>query len=183
MTKNALELVIVAAAAALACAGCSASAPETTVETKAQRTPSSSELSVRVGEVAGVAFAAPRDWLVRTRGRGFVDPALCFELASSRPRGAAERARTSVSQRGVEIRVVELLDGPPGPDTRPTRIALAAFSPPGAVEWSRGHLFSFRQRNRWIYLGVVIGADASAALRASAERSVDSIRVTGEGRC
>ena len=130
-----------------------------------------------------VSVRYPGSWTVRTRDDGFRDPALCFEL-SSEPRSGVPRAAESAAAPGhVEIRVVELRGRPSGPDTRPGRLRLDELAPPGSAEWTDGGVFAFRERNRWLAVGVLLGADTPATVRETAETVANSLRVSASGRC
>jgi len=126
----------------------------------------------------GWSLSVPAGWQLRLAGRDFVDPSLCVELRSpgERRRGPVRFHASGVSPRGVEIRVVQLLTGRgPANDRRPFR--LATMAPPGAVMWTDGGLYAFRERSRSIYVGVLVGARAAPALRRAAERIVNGLRI------
>ena len=78
---------------------------------------------------------------------------------------------------------MQLLTGRgPANDRRPFR--LATMAPPGAVMWTDGGLYSFRERSRSIYVGVLLGPDAGPARRRNVERIVNSLRIMPRpGRC
>jgi hypothetical protein len=174
---------LIATTAVLLAASCSggSSSPEGAVT--AATVGSTEQRGEKDMEVAGIGFQLPDGWAIRREGEGFVNPALCFEASSTPRSGIVQRAGSSAARTAVELRVVELQDAPGGPDTRPTAITLDMFDPPGAVEWSRGRLLAFRQRDRWIYLGVMVGADASSTTREQTQALVDSIHVRRSGRC
>lgn len=132
---------------------------------------------------SGVSLDVPAGWSSRTNGADFVNPRLCYEL-SSEERDGPVRVHGSTARKGaVEIRIVEVLEGPAGPDTRPPRISLSTMTPAGAVEWTRGSVDSFRENDRWIYIGAYVGHGASAKLLEQAERALNSIEVSAQGIC
>ena len=119
----------------------------------------------------GFSLEVPEGWQLRLPSRDFVDPSFCAELRSPADhRGGPVRFhRSAVARRGVEIRVVQLLTGR-GPANARKPFRLRTMAPPGAVEWTRGGFYSFRERSRSIYVGVLIGADVGPRTRRTVER-------------
>jgi hypothetical protein len=133
----------------------------------------------------GWSLSTPRGWQLRLASRGLVDPSLCVELRSpgDHRRGPVRFHDSAVTPNDVEIRVVQLLTGRgPANDRRPFR--LATMAPPGGVEWTEGGVYSFRERSRSIYVGILLGAHVSPARRRAVERIVNSLRIQPRpGRC
>ena len=66
----------------------------------------------------------------------------------------------------------------------PSEFALSDLDPPGAVQWTKGGLFTFASGPRTIYVGVLLGPDAAAATRRRATAVVRSLEVRDEAaRC
>jgi Penicillin-insensitive murein endopeptidase len=131
----------------------------------------------------GIGVAFPSGWTLAADGGDFGDPGLCFQLSTEPRSPFVDFHGSRVEPGGAEIRVVESFGGPGGPDTRPPALRLAEAAQPGAVEWTAGALLSFREKNRWIYIGVLLGENASTERIAEVERVLNSLRVARTGRC
>ena len=129
----------------------------------------------------GIAVSRPAGWHLRTDGRDFGNPGLCFELTSE-PRPRAVDLRGSRAPRdGVEIRVVESFGGKGGASVR-RPFALDRLAPPGAT-WTSGELYALRVHGRSIFVGIALGPDAGADVAAEVERLVRSLALSRSGRC
>jgi hypothetical protein len=131
----------------------------------------------------GVAVTFPQGWTLAADGSDFGNPGLCFQLSTEARSGAVDFHGSRVDPGGVEIRVVESFGGRSGADTRPPALRLAQAARPGAVKWTSGSTLSFREHNRWISVGVVLGADAAPEQVAESERVLNSLRIARSGRC
>jgi hypothetical protein len=124
----------------------------------------------------GVAISYPSIWKLTTRNDNYVpDPALCFDLV---PKGSSR----------VDLRVVEYL--PPyfnrrylsTYQPRPRRFRLVSFRR-GDEDWSPGKITSFHDHGRVFFVGVVLPAAQEQTLASTAERILDSLRVSAHGKC
>jgi Penicillin-insensitive murein endopeptidase len=130
----------------------------------------------------GVAVTFPEDWTLATDGADFADPGLCFQLSTEPRSPRVDFHGSRVEPDGVEIRVVELLSGRHG-DNRPPTLRLADVTAPGGVEWTRGGLLTFDEDGRSIYVGVLIGPEASSETVQQVESVLNSLEVARSGRC
>jgi hypothetical protein len=132
---------------------------------------------------AGISVRYPSSWTLTSTATGFYNPAFCFQLSSRQRKGRARFRDSHPAAGEVEVRVVELFGGERGRDTRPKHIRVRSFEPPGAVEWTRGRIFAFRDHGRWIYMGVLFGKDVNPQARARTEAALNSLSVSASGRC
>ena len=131
----------------------------------------------------GLAVRYPARWSLSEGSDVFGQPTLCFELSTERRDWEPGFLESHVEAGGVEIRVAEAFGGRALRHPPRRRIRLDDLAPPGAVEWTKGGLYVFREHGRWIYVGVLVGPEASEETRRAAEDAVNSLRAARSGRC
>ena len=128
------------------------------------------------GSAEGIAVRYPADWLLVRVNSGFVtNPALCFSLALS-------------TNYKVDLKVVEYL--PPllrrsdlaQYQPRPRHFRLNALKR-SDNDWTTGKILSFRDHGRVFYVGVVMPATATRALRSTVQAILDSLQIESTGHC
>ena len=129
-----------------------------------------------------IAVRVPVGWSIKP-GRPLPDPSVCFELTSAPRAGAPARTSRPIPPDGVEVRMVEFVGAPRGPETRPKRLDLDAAAPAASVGWTEGRVLAFRERNRSVALGFVVGPAATPATVSAVEDVVNSVVLERGGRC
>jgi hypothetical protein len=190
-----LGLIAVAAAALAGCSVSDAVVGErqratrtttttTTTSTVTEGQPGAMPLRLRAwrDRSQGVGVGVPPGWSIKP-GRFLPYPTVCFELVSSPRAGPPGVTSRPVPADGVEIRLVEFVGVGRGPTTRPERLRLADARPAEGAGWTEGRILAFRERNRAVAIGVLLGPDVDESTAQAAEAVVNSIRIESLGRC
>jgi hypothetical protein len=130
----------------------------------------------------GVSVGVPPGWSLEP-GRFLPYPTVCFELVSAPRPGPPGVTSRPVPPGGAEIRVVEFVGAGRGPTTRPDRLRLADARTAHGAGWTEGRILSFRERNRAVAIGVLLGAEVDESTLHAVEAIVNSIRIEALGRC